>query len=162
MQSATARSSLSDAFVYGNKPRPAPATKSPVLIYPEHGGSSGFAPGNTIRLVVPTGNRREYLNTRQSYIKFRLNNLATDVNDAFAMDSTAHGLFRCLAPSGSGSMSTSFSCPFRSLKTLLLKLKLKLFTTCTVCAGFSPKAGCVGCCLWALPTMPYMELTSQG
>jgi hypothetical protein len=41
-------------------------------------------------------------------------------------------------------------------------LKLKLFTTCTVCAGFSPKAGCVGCCLWALPNMPYKELTSQG
>jgi hypothetical protein len=28
-----------------------------------------------------------------------------------------------------------------------LKLKLKLFTTCTVCAGFSPKPGCVACCL---------------
>ena len=101
MQS-TARSSLSDAFVYGNKPRAAPATKSRVHIYPENGGSSGFAPGNTIRLVVPTGNRGEYLNTRQSYIKFRLNNLATDVNDAFAMDSTAHGLFRSLKVSASG------------------------------------------------------------
>jgi hypothetical protein len=42
-----------------------------------------------------------------------------------------------------------------------LKLKLKLFTTCTVCPGFSPKAGCVGCRLWALPTMPYRELTSH-
>jgi hypothetical protein len=42
------------------------------------------------------------------------------------------------------------------------KLKLKLFTTCTVCAGFTPKAVCAGCCLWALPTMPYKELTSQG
>jgi hypothetical protein len=43
-----------------------------------------------------------------------------------------------------------------------MKLKLKLFTTCTVCAGFTPKAVCAGCCLWALPTMPYMELTSQA
>jgi hypothetical protein len=44
----------------------------------------------------------------------------------------------------------------------LLKLKLKLFTTCTVCAGFTPKAVCAGCCPWALPTMPYRELTSQS
>jgi hypothetical protein len=26
----------------------------------------------------------------------------------------------------------------------------------------TPNTLCAGCCLWALPTMPYMELTSQG
>jgi hypothetical protein len=31
--------------------------------------------------------------------------------------------------------------------------RMRRFTTSTVCAG---------CCLWALPTMPYMNLTSQG
>jgi hypothetical protein len=66
MQSATARSSLSDAFVYGNKPRAAPATKSRVHIYPENCGSSGFAPANNIHIVMPTGNRGEYLITRMS------------------------------------------------------------------------------------------------
>jgi hypothetical protein len=30
--------------------------------------------------------------------------------------------------------------------------RMRRFTTITVCAG---------CCLWALPTMPYMKLTSQ-
>jgi hypothetical protein len=25
---------------------------------------------------------------------------------------------------------------------------------------FTPKAVCAGCCLWALPTMPYKEFTS--
>jgi hypothetical protein len=102
IQSATARSSLSDAFVYGNKLHAAPATKSRVYIYPQNGGSSGFAPGNTIRLVIPTGNRGEYMNTRQSYIKFRINNLSTDVSDAFSTDSTAHGLLRSLKVSASG------------------------------------------------------------
>jgi hypothetical protein len=102
MQSATARSSLSDAFAYSNKPRAAPATKSRVHIYPESGGSSGFAPGNTIHLVVPAGNRSEYLNTRQSYTEFRLNSLATDVNDNFALNNTAHGMFRSLKVPASG------------------------------------------------------------
>jgi hypothetical protein len=32
-----------------------------------------------------------------------------------------------------------------------LKIKLKLFTTCTVCAGLQQLPYC---CLWALPTMP--------
>jgi hypothetical protein len=27
---------------------------------------------------------------------------------------------------------------------------------------FTPNTVCAGCCIWALPTMPYMELTSQG
>jgi hypothetical protein len=27
---------------------------------------------------------------------------------------------------------------------------------------FTPKTVCAGCCLWALPTMPYMKLTNQG
>jgi hypothetical protein len=27
---------------------------------------------------------------------------------------------------------------------------------------FTPNTVCAGCCLWALPTMPYRELTSQG
>jgi hypothetical protein len=31
--------------------------------------------------------------------------------------------------------------------------RMRRFTTITVCAG---------CCLWALPTMPYMMLTIQG
>ena len=50
------RSSLSDSFVYGNKPVAAPATKNRVHIYLEK-GSSGFNPGNTIKFVIPTGNR---------------------------------------------------------------------------------------------------------
>jgi hypothetical protein len=48
MQSATARLSLPDALVNGNKPRAAIATKSRVHVYPENGDSSNFAPGNTI------------------------------------------------------------------------------------------------------------------
>jgi hypothetical protein len=31
--------------------------------------------------------------------------------------------------------------------------RVRRFTTCTECAG---------CCLWALPTMPFRKLTSQG
>jgi hypothetical protein len=31
--------------------------------------------------------------------------------------------------------------------------RMRRFATCTVCAG---------CCLWALLTMPFMKLTSQG
>jgi hypothetical protein len=31
--------------------------------------------------------------------------------------------------------------------------RMRRFTTSTICAG---------CCPWALPTMPYMKLTSHG
>jgi hypothetical protein len=27
---------------------------------------------------------------------------------------------------------------------------------------FTPNTVCAGCCLWALPTMPYKKLKSQG
>jgi hypothetical protein len=27
---------------------------------------------------------------------------------------------------------------------------------------FTPNTVCAGCCFWALPTMPYKELTSHG
>jgi hypothetical protein len=43
-----------------------------------------------------------------------------------------------------------------------IEIEIENFTTCTVCAVFTPKAVCAGCYLWALPTMPYRELTSQG
>jgi hypothetical protein len=102
MQPATARSSLSDAFVYGNKPRAAPATKSRVHIYAENGGSSGFAPGNTIRIVIPTGSRGEYLNTRMTYLKLRLSNTDPDTATELTLDLSAHSLIRSLKVSALG------------------------------------------------------------
>jgi hypothetical protein len=39
------------------------------------------------------------------------------------------------------------------IETVYNMYRMRRFTTNTVCAG---------CCLWALPTMPYRKLTSQG
>jgi hypothetical protein len=95
------RSSLSDSFVYVNKPRAAPATKSRVHIYPVN-GSSGFSPGNTIKFVLPTGNGGEYLNCRQSYLKFELHNLDETDTNKVVLDYSAHALIRALKVSASG------------------------------------------------------------
>jgi hypothetical protein len=39
------------------------------------------------------------------------------------------------------------------IETVYNMYRMRRFTPITVCAG---------CCLWALPTMPYRKLTSQG
>jgi hypothetical protein len=39
------------------------------------------------------------------------------------------------------------------IEVVYIMYRMRRFTTRTVCAG---------CCLWALPTMPYMKLTSKG
>jgi hypothetical protein len=95
------RSSLSDSFVYNNKLVAARATKSRVHIYPEN-GSSGFSPGNTVRIVISTGNRGQYLNTRQSYLKFELHNLDGTAANKFTFDYSAHALIRALKVSAGG------------------------------------------------------------
>jgi hypothetical protein len=95
------RSSLSDSFVYGNKPKAAPATKLRVDIFPEN-GTSGFNPGNTIKFVIPTLNRGQYLNTRQSYLKFKLQNLDSTAANKLTLDHSAHAVIRSLKVSVSG------------------------------------------------------------
>jgi hypothetical protein len=95
------RSSISDSFVYGDKPAAAPATKNRVHIYPEN-GSSGLGLGNTIKMVLPTGNRGEYLNYRQSYLKFELRNLDGTAANKIKLDFSAHALIRALKVSASG------------------------------------------------------------
>jgi hypothetical protein len=72
-----------------------------VHIYPENGGSSGFAPGNAVRIVIPTGNREEYLNTRMSYLKLRLTNADPETATGLTLDLTAHSLIRSLKVSAS-------------------------------------------------------------
>jgi hypothetical protein len=95
------RSSIRDSFVYGKKPAAALAAKSRVHIYPEN-GSSGFGPGHTIKMVLPTGNRGEYLNCRQSYLKFELHNLDGTAANKIKLDYSAHALIRALKVSASG------------------------------------------------------------
>jgi hypothetical protein len=46
--------------------------------------------------------------------------------------------------------------------SLAIEIEIEIVYNMYRMRRFLSKAGCVGCCLWALPTMPYMELTSQG
>jgi hypothetical protein len=101
------RSSLSDSFVCGNKPKATPATKSRVHIFPEN-GTSGVNNGNTIKFVIPTGNRGQYLNTRQNYLKFRLQNLDSTAANKLTLDHSAHAVIRSLKVSASEEYNALF------------------------------------------------------
>jgi hypothetical protein len=44
----------------------------------------------------------------------------------------------------------------------LIEIEIEIEIVYNMYRRFTPITVCARCCLWALPTMPYMELTSQG
>jgi hypothetical protein len=44
----------------------------------------------------------------------------------------------------------------------LKKIEIEIVYNMYRMRRFTPITVCAGCCLWALPTMPYRKLTSQG
>jgi hypothetical protein len=49
-----------------------------------------------------------------------------------------------------------------SCNVLLQEIEIEIVYNMYRMRRFTLNTVCAGCCLWALPTMPYMELTSQG
>eukprot|EP00873_Tetraselmis_striata_P006173 jgi/Tetstr1/426437/TSEL_016738.t1 len=85
---------ISDALVYAGKPRAVSAMKYRSNIPPLNGRT--FGPGDTVQLAVPCGNKGEFLNTRQSYLKFKLTNRDTTAANTLVLDYSAHSLIRLL------------------------------------------------------------------
>jgi hypothetical protein len=67
--------SLSESLVYSPKPTAVSSSKAR-WNQPSY-NKSMFNPGEVIMLNFPTGRRGSFLNTRMSYLKFRLNNTTT-------------------------------------------------------------------------------------
>eukprot|EP00873_Tetraselmis_striata_P039775 jgi/Tetstr1/460039/TSEL_005359.t1 len=87
-------SGLSDSFVYSAKPRAVSAQKFRHSIPPINGRN--FSPGDTVQLTIPCGNKGEFLNTRQSYLKFKLHNLDSTAGNSMTLDYSAHSVIRLL------------------------------------------------------------------
>eukprot|EP00873_Tetraselmis_striata_P017508 jgi/Tetstr1/437772/TSEL_026426.t1 len=86
-------SGLSDAFVFSAKPRAVTAMKYRHNLPPINGRT--FSPGDTIQLSIPCGNKGEFLNTKQSYLKFSLKNTEATTTDTLTLDYSASAVI-CL------------------------------------------------------------------
>jgi hypothetical protein len=49
-----------------------------------------------------------------------------------------------------------------SVAMLCIEIEIEIVYNMYRMRQFTPNTVCAVCCLWALPNMPYMELTSQG
>jgi uncharacterized integral membrane protein len=67
------------------------------------------------------------------------------VGDLVALADAAHV--------GAAGLAVGSALRFLTVFEIVYMYRMRRFTTVTICAG---------CCLWTLPTMPYMKLTSQG
>jgi hypothetical protein len=83
--------SLSDSLVYAPKPSAVSSSKAR-WNQPSYNKSS-FNPGEVIMLNIPTGRRGSYLNTRMSYLKFRVTNTGTLAAHTIAADFNIASLF---------------------------------------------------------------------
>ena len=76
--------SFSDSLVYAPKPSIASSSKS-LWNIPSYNKSS-YNPGEVVMLNIPTGRRGSFLNTRMSYLKFKVQNTGTDVAQKITAD----------------------------------------------------------------------------
>ena len=83
--------SLSDNLVYQPKPSAVSSSKHRQNV-PSYNKSS-FNPGEVIMLNIPTGRRGSFLNTRMSYLKFKVTNTGTDVAHTIASDHNIASIF---------------------------------------------------------------------
>ena len=85
--------SVSDSLVYKPKPPSISGTTHRQGV-PAYNGSS-FKAQQTILINIPTGRRGHYLNTRMSYLKFKVTN--NNTTDAFKLDYSASSFIQSLS-----------------------------------------------------------------
>ena len=83
--------SLSDSLVYSPKPSAVSSSKAR-WNQPSYNKSS-FNPGEVIMINIPTGRRGSFLNTRMSYLKFKVTNTGTDATHTIASNYNVASLF---------------------------------------------------------------------
>ena len=76
--------SLSDSLVYA--PKPSAVSSSKARWKQPSYNKSTFSPGEVVMIILPTGRQRSFLNTRMSYLKFRVQITGTDAGYTIAAD----------------------------------------------------------------------------
>ena len=76
--------SLSDSLVY--QPKPSAVSSSKARWNQPRYNKSSFNPGDVVMINIPTWRRGSFLNTRMSYLKFRVTNKGTDAGHTVATD----------------------------------------------------------------------------
>ena len=83
--------SLSDSLVYS--PKPSAVSSSKARWNQPSYNKSTFNPGDVVMLNIPTGRRGSFLNTRMSYLKFRVTNKGTDASHTIQPDYNIASIF---------------------------------------------------------------------
>ncbi len=76
--------SLSDSLVY--QPKPSAVSSSKARWNQPSYNKSSFNPGDVLMINIPIGPRGIFLNTRMSYLKFRVTNDGTDAAHKISVD----------------------------------------------------------------------------
>ncbi len=84
--------SLSDSLVY--QPKSSAVSSSKARWNKPSYNKSKFKPGEVVMINIPTGRRGSFLNTRMSYLKFKVANLGTDVGHTIAADFNTASIFQ--------------------------------------------------------------------
>ena len=87
--------SLSDSLVY--QPKPSAVSSSKARWNQPSYNKSTFKPGEVVMINIPTGRRGSFLNTRMSYLKFRVTNDGTDAGHTIAADFNIASIFSRLS-----------------------------------------------------------------
>jgi hypothetical protein len=83
--------SLSDSLMYAPKPSAVSSSKSRWNI-PSYNKPT-YNPGEIVMLNIPTGCRGSFLNTRMSYLTFRVQNPGTNASHTIAADFNIASIF---------------------------------------------------------------------
>jgi hypothetical protein len=83
--------SLSDSLVYQLKPSAVSSSKAR-WNQPSYKKST-FNPGDVVMINIPTGRRGSFINTRMSYLKFKVINKGTDPSYTIAADFNIASIF---------------------------------------------------------------------
>jgi hypothetical protein len=88
--------SLSDSLVYA--PKPSAVSSSKARWNQPSYNKSTYNPSEVVMINIPTGSRGSFLDTRMSYLKFRVQNTGTDVGHTIAADFNIASNFSRLEP----------------------------------------------------------------
>jgi hypothetical protein len=83
--------SLSDSLVYA--PKPSAVSSSKARWNQPSYNKSTYNPGEVVMINIPTGRRGSFLNTRMSYLKFKVTNTGTDAGHTIAADYNIASIF---------------------------------------------------------------------
>ena len=75
------------------QPKPSAVSSSKARWNQPSYNKSTYNPGEVVMIIIPTGRRGSFLNTRMSYLKFKVTNTGTDAAHTIAADFNIASIF---------------------------------------------------------------------